>query len=311
MATKDKDTANQYRSMAYDDAFQTIAQECKDVLIYFVNEMFGERYSLKAKVEHLRNEHYDQNRNKPTEKRITDSRFRISTKRSSEIYHLECESKGYGEEILIRMFRYNVSHAEIKPEGESPYKLTVELPQSGLLVLRDKGNPPQRMVFEIKTPNGSVSYEIPLIRMSDYSINLIFKKKMYLLVPFYFFNLEERMKYYNEDDQNIEEFEKIYCEILERIRKEDERKLSARSKGAIIKEMENVTKRLAYDKDRVVEKVGDIMGGKPHKLEWLEKYDAAVEKGRAEGRAEGEAERDKLRSEVERLKNELEKYAPA
>ena len=302
MAAKDKDTAKRYRSMAYDDAFQTIAQECKDVLICFVNEMFGERYSLKAKVEHLRNEHYDQNKNKATEKRITDSRFRISTKKRSEIYHLECESKGYGEEILIRMFRYSVSHAEFNSQKESPYKLTVELPRSGLLVLRDKGNPPEKMNYEIKTPNGSVNYETPLIRMSDYSIDRIFRKKMYLLLPFYFFNLEERLKYYNEDEQSIEEFEEIYCGILERIRKEDESKLSARSKGAIIKEMENVTKRIAYNKDRVVEKVGDIMGGKPHKLEWLEKYDAAVEKGRAEGKDE----RDKLQAELEQLRKENE-----
>lgn len=89
-----------------------------------------------------------------------------------------------------------------------------------MLVLRDKGNPPAKMTFEIITPNGSVSYEMPLIRMSDYSINKIFKRRLYFLIPFFFFNLEERLKFYNENEDDLEEFEKIYSDILARIAKE-------------------------------------------------------------------------------------------
>ena len=91
----------------------------------------------------------------------------------------------------------------------------------------------------------------------------------------------------------------------------DEGVLSGRSKGVIIKQMEAVVRRLAYNKENVIKKVGDIMGGKVVKMEWLEKYDAAVAEGKAEGRAEGlaegEAERKKLEERIEKLEAQLKK----
>ena len=60
-----------------------------------------------------------------------------------------------------------------------------------------------------------------------------------------------------------------------------------------MKETENVIKGLAINDINVIERVGDIMGGKPHKIPWLEKYDAdiaeATKKGEARGEAKGEA----------------------
>ena len=50
-----------------------------------------------------------------------------------------------------------------------------------------------------------------------------------------------------------------------------------RSKGVIIKQMEQVIYRLAYKRKNIKDKVGDIMGGNVVKMDWLEKYDAAVE----------------------------------
>ena len=297
------------RSTAYDDAFRIIAQECDDVLVCFVNVMFSEHYTVSAKIERLNNEHYEQNDDKIDEKIISDAHFRITDKLRSGIYHLECESKGYGEEILIRMFKYNISHSRKTSGGSPPYKLTIRLPRSGLLILRDRGKPPEKMTFEIVTPGGSVSYNVPVVRMSDYSIDRIFRKKMYLLLPFYFFNLEERLEYYNENEEDLQEFEKIYSEIVEKIEKESEAKLSGRSKRVIIKELENVIRKLADKKDNVIEKVGDIMGRIYKKPQYLVEYDEGVAVGEARGEARGEAkakaENDKLRAENESLRKEV------
>ena len=53
------------RHTLFDDTFRTIEQECDDALIYFVNRMFKEHYTRTAKVEHLRNEHYDHEKGDP------------------------------------------------------------------------------------------------------------------------------------------------------------------------------------------------------------------------------------------------------
>ena len=77
--------------------------------------------------------------------------------------------------------------------------------------------------------------------------------------------------------------------------------------------MESVTRKLAAKRKSVSEKVGEIMGGKVVKMEWLEHFDAAVEKGRQEGKEEGlkEGEKERLRLEAEnrRLQKELDRLA--
>ena len=95
--------------------------------------------------------------------------------------------------------------------------LSVEIPSSGLLVLRDDGDPPECMRFEIRTPDGSVTYKAPVIRMSDYTLEDIFNKKMYFLIPFYFFNLEKQFDRYNADQEELETFAEIFCDIIQRV----------------------------------------------------------------------------------------------
>ena len=83
--------------------------------------------------------------------------------------------------------------------------------------------------------------------------------------------------------------------------------------------MENVVRFLADGLTHIKGKVDDIMGGKVLKMEWLDKYDAAVAKGRAEGKAEGkaeglaegESERKKLEERIQFLESELKKIKTA
>ena len=276
-----------YRHTVYDDAFRTLEQECPDALIHFVNKVFDKNYTRKAEVEHLRNEHYFQ---PGIKKRISDSHFRISTKNEYEDYHLECESGGYDDSIMLRIFEYSISHA-VTDRGAVHDKLKLTFPRAGLVVLRNKGDVPDHMTFELCTPGGVISYNVPVILMSDYSLDDIFGQKMYFLLPFYFFNYEGEFSVYDSDEKRLYEFEKTYCDIIKRLKALDEADLSLRSKGVIIKQIELVTYRLAAKHKNITEKVDDIMGGKVLKMEWLERFDAAVaegeEKGREEGRKEG------------------------
>ena len=105
-----------------------------------------------------------------------------------------------------------------------------------------------------------------------------------MMIPFYFFNLEERLDIYESDPEVLKEFETLYCSIIDRIGEIDEAELSLRSKGVIIRQMEKVSKRLADKKQNVREKVGEIMEIQSERWEWLDRFDAAVEGGRAEGK---------------------------
>ncbi len=66
-----------YSDTAYDDAFRTMETLCDDLLIPFVNLMFGEKYDSTAVLRRLRNEHFVEHEDESTDKRITDSFFEI------------------------------------------------------------------------------------------------------------------------------------------------------------------------------------------------------------------------------------------
>ena len=299
----------EYRHPAYDDSFRTVETECDDALLRFVNYVFQTDYDRTAKVTHLRNEQFVESKGKITEKRITDARFEVDYRGEKTRYHFECESEGYSSTIMVRLFQYaaKIGLADsVKTHG----KLVIKMPKSGLLVLRDKGNPPEKVLLEIETPGGNVLYDIPVICVANYTIEEMFEKKLYFLVPYIFFNYEEQMGRFETDIKALKEFEELYVDVLERLRMVEESDLSLRSKGVIIKQMESVTRRLAANKENIRKKVGDIMGGQVIKMEWLERFDAAM----AGSREEGEENRlirqvcRKLRKgkDVEQIADELE-----
>ncbi len=309
---------NDYSFMAYDVAFRTLETECDDALICFVNYMFNEKYDRTAKVVRLRNEHFVENQGKPDEKRVTDSHFRIIFHGIETDYQLECESSGYSRTLLVRLFQYAVESAIDGKVETSRSKIVINIPKGGLLVLRNEGSPPEKVAIEIKTPGGAVAYNVPVVCEADYTLDELFEKKLYFMIPFYFFNLEEKLAICESDPEALKEFENLYCGIIDRIGEIDEAELSLRSKGVIIRQMEKVSKRLADKKKNVREKVGEIMEIQSERWEWLDRFDAAVEGGREEGRQEGRAEGEerhlikmvckKLRKgkEVWQIANELE-----
>ena len=182
MEVKDKKEEPVYSETAYDDAFRTMEGRCDDLLIPFVSHMFGEQYDKTAVVKRLRNEHYVEHEDGSKEKRITDSFFDITYKDVTKRYHLECESKAYDGTILVRIFEYGTQIA-IDTGEKSSYKARFVFPESGVLVLRSSKETPEKAVIEIIMPNGKeVSYDVPLIKISDYSIEDISKE--YLKIPF-------------------------------------------------------------------------------------------------------------------------------
>ena len=187
-------TKRKYRHTAYDDAFRTVEQECNDALLHFVNHMFGEHYKSSAAIVHLRNEKFVVRDSNETEKRISDSHFRITEDSVSKDYHLECESGRYDDSIVLGMFQYSELHST---KDQDSNMVTVVFPHAGLLMLNCEGEPPDHMIFEIVAPTGSVKYDVPVVWMSDYTLDDLFEKKMYFLIPFYFFNLKKELVKYN------------------------------------------------------------------------------------------------------------------
>lgn len=244
----------------YDGAFRTILNDCRKLIIPVINEIFGEEYTGDEKIEFLPNEHFIDQQDAVDKERITDTNFRI-TGRIIKKYHLECESSLPDGRITVRLFEYDAQIA--LDEGEvTEETLTVTFPNTAVLYLRTYKNTPDKMKYVIITPGGTVRYDVPVMKVQNYTLDDIFEKRLLLLIPFYIFSYEKSFPEYNSSGQKLEELKSEYQGILERLDGLERRGVvGAFEKRTIIDLTGDVIKEIAQKYENVQKGVGDIMRG--------------------------------------------------
>ena len=247
-------------STAYDDVFRTLVNDCAELIIPVINEVFGEHYTGEEEIRFSPNEHFINFQDGGEEKRITDTSFWIIGKECRK-YHLECQSSD-DDSMLVRLFEYDTQIA--LDEGEiKDYILTVEFPHSAVLFLRCDKNMPNQMEIRMKTPGGEVRYRIPVVKTQKYTIDEIFEKKLLFLIPFYIFSHESRFKVYNTDEEKKNELIQEYVKI--RYRLEElvmQGQISGYMKCTILDMSNRVLEQIARKYDNVREGVRGTMVGK-------------------------------------------------
>ena len=163
--------------------------------------------------------------------------------------------------MTIRLFEYDAQIA--LDEGEVINEtLTVTFPNTAVLYLRNYKKTPDKMRYVIKIPGGTVEYDVPIMKVQEYTLEDIFSKDLLLLIPFYIFSHEKNFKVYNSDEQRLAELKAEYRSILERLDKlEQEGTIGAFDKRTIIELSGDVIREIAQKYENVQKGVGDIMGG--------------------------------------------------
>ena len=244
----------------YDGAFRTILNDCRKLIIPVINEIFREEYTGEEKIEFFPNEHFLDQQDAADKERITDTNFRVIG-RITKKYHLECESSLPDGKITIRLFEYDAQIA--LDEGEvTEETLTVTFPNTAVLYLRNYKKTPDKMKYVIVTPGGTVKYDIPLMKVQNYTLDDIFEKRLLLLIPFYIFSHEKNFPEYNSNEQKLAKLKSEYRYILERLDEvEQQGVIGAFDKRTIIELSSDVVKEIAQKYGNVQKGVGDIMGG--------------------------------------------------
>ena len=247
-------------SNIYDGAFRTILNDCRKLIIPVINEIFREEYTGEEKIEFFPNEHFLDQQDAADKERITDTNFRVFG-RITKKYHLECESSLPDGKITIRLFEYDAQIA--LDEGEvTEETLTVTFPNIAVLYLRNYKKTPDKMKYVIVTPGGTVKYDIPLMKVQNYTLDDIFEKRLLLLIPFYIFSHEKNFPEYNSNEQKLAKLKSEYRYILERLDElEQQGVIGAFDKRTIIELSGNVVKEIAQKYENVQKGVGDMMSG--------------------------------------------------
>ena len=272
----------------YDDVFRTLLNDCSSLIIPVINEVFGENYRGDEEITFYPNEHFIQGQDTSTKEKITDSCFQVIGIRKKK-YHLECQSTT-DNKMIIRMFEYDTQIA--LDDGEIVKgTLTVRFPHSAILYLRHNRRTPDAMTVRIVTPGGEVSYQVPVMKTQQYSLDELFEKKLLFLIPFYIFTHESRFREYEKDADKREVLRSEVSEIMDKLEQMAlNGEISEYVKCTIVDMSRKVVEKITAKYENVRKDVTSVMGGKILEHEAKTILQDGIRKGKAEGIAEGKAE---------------------
>ena len=186
--------------------------------------------------------------------------------------------------MTIRLFEYD---AQIALDEGEVIKLTVTFPNTAVLYLRNYKKTPDKMRYVIKTPGGTVEYDVPIMKVQEYTLENIFSKGLLLLIPFYIFSHEMNFEVYNSNEKRLAELKAEHRSILEKLDQlEQEGIIGAFDKRTIIELSGDVIREIAQKYENVQKGVGDIMGGALIETEAR----TILNRGKAKGRDETKKE---------------------
>lgn len=239
----------------FDDVFRTIAEKFPEMFIGLINEVFHTNYPENVTCRELKNEHYTKNG-----KVITDALFEIQ----SHLYHIECQSRKDGK-MVIRMFEYDVSIA-MENATDSDDVMELEFPESCVVYIRNHRTVPDFHKLNIRFSDGQkICYRVPVLKVSDYSIDDLFKKKLIALIPYYILRYEHFLKSNSTDKEKTETLLNDMQIIADKL------EIHYKNEESVYVDMINLTLQICSyiipDDNQLKRKVGDVMGGKVLKLQ--------------------------------------------
>ena len=283
----------EYQATIYDDVWRTLVHDFPMFLVAFINELFSENYSENVRIEFLQDIHQQNQPDGGIEKRITDTYFRIVDEDGNvKKYHVECQSTA-DNSMLVRIFEYGAQIA-LDDAVKKGNRIVLEFPHAAVLFLRSTGNTPDEMEIVIKTPGGSVEYKIPVAKMQSYTIDMMFKKKLLILLPFYLFVVEKSLKDYEENSgkrQELMDSLRMIVAGLDNLLLLGD--IDALARKSLVELSAKVNHHLARNYAKVQKEAKNIMGGKVLDYEaktiYMDGKNDGIALGMAQGVAQGRA----------------------
>ena len=125
--------------------------------------------------------------------------------------------------------------------------------------------------------------------MQTYTLEDIWEKEIYLLIPFYIFTHEANFPKYNEDENLLQELVNEFKEICIKMEELTQQgKMSELERRIIIELSKKVIDNIARKYENIRKGVDGIMGGKVIETEAKKMYNRGISEGRNEGILIGE-----------------------
>ena len=253
----------------FDDVFRTMVQKMPQLLIPLINEVFHTDYSENESFKQLRNEYEEE-----SGKIITDSIIIIRNK----TYHIECQSVD-DTTMAVRMVEYDFAIA-LEQATKTGRMYEMDFPESCVLYLRCSSATLDKLEVKVNLPSGdSFVYEAKVVKVQNYTKDVIFQKKLLFFLPYYIMRYEKSLDEISNDSEKLIALLKDYEDIRSRLEKE----LFKDNRSVLYADMVNLITKISdyiLRKEEIIKKgVGNAMGGKVLELE----SERLLRIGKAEG----------------------------
>ena len=236
--------------------------DCIMLLIPVINEVFDKHYTGSEKIIQHPNEHFINQQDGESQKRITDSSFTIIDKDGHEEHFIIEVQSTPDNSMIIRIFEYATQIALDAAVIENN-KMTVSIPNASIIFLRSNSATPDNMIIEIKTSGGNVSFTVPVLKVKSYSLSDILDKRLYFLLPFYIFNREKNFPIYNNNESELEKLKQEYNKFMSGLDKAvDNGEISVYYRRVIIDMSKKVLENIARKYYNLQRGVNAVMGGR-------------------------------------------------
>ncbi len=134
-----------------------------------------------------------------------------------------------------------------------------------------------------------VTYPVPCVKVLSYSIEEIFEKRLFFLIPFFAFTYEKRFQKIEKSEDLLGKMKAEYKQIREKLEQLcSERVIDSFTMKTLMDMTQRVLVNLAQNHQKIVEGVGSVMVGKVLDYEAKRIYNQGRKEGEEEGWRKGQ-----------------------
>lgn len=149
---------------------------------------------------------------------------------------------------------------------------------------RSNPNTPDELKICIRAARKELKYGIPILKVKNYTLEDIFERRLWMLIPFYIFRYEKELSQIDSDEERLEKLRREYERVAEMLDQECKNgRMRSVTGGALCELSRTVVEKLASKYKNVEKEVAEVMGGKVLTYRSKELYQEALAKGIEQG----------------------------
>ena len=181
--------------MLWDEIMKALVYTMPEQLFPLIEEVYGITYPKGTSVQFLSTEQPVFPNN--TEEAVTSQFMDLSVLiAGTDYYHIECQMKN-DHQMVIRMLSYDLHFAmqHCETEQDAAGEMILHFPRSVVLYPEKNGKIPDRLRCRIIFQDDSEhTYQVPTVKMQDYSLEEIQKKHLILFIPYVLLRLRPQLE---------------------------------------------------------------------------------------------------------------------